>query len=147
MCQSQMQLDRPTTAKIVSECNKRNVKITAAVEAAFILANVASLPISQDQKLPQQTQSHPPSDLPELYNSSSFALNLYYYSWTFSLPVPTTFTVASRELRKHYQTVLKGDERDLIWRHKSSTHGTCPLDTRIRKSTSKRCDPKQSGND
>ena len=111
--QIKMQLDRPTTAKIVSACNERKISIAAAVEAAFILANVIHAdPTLEDRPYLAVHNFNLRPDLPKPYSTSSFALNSYYHSWTFSLPLPTTFDVASREVYKDYRSIFKGDDRE-----------------------------------
>ena len=110
--QIQMKLDRPTTVKIVSACKKRNVSMTAAVEAAFILGHVIHAdPSLKDRPFLGVHNFNTRPDLPEPYSTSSFALNMYYFSWTFILPLPTTFEEASRQVHEHYRMISKGDDR------------------------------------
>ncbi|CAD6566166.1 MAG: hypothetical protein TREMPRED_002294 [Tremellales sp. Tagirdzhanova-0007] len=110
---AEMTFDEATTAKIVAECKGRNISVTAAVEAALILANVEHVdPSLKDQNWIAIHEFNMRPKLPEPYGSPSYALNPYYVPWPVNFPLPMTFDSASTKLHEQYQTLINGVDGD-----------------------------------
>ena len=95
-----------TTEAIVQGCKKKGISVTAAVQAARIMALVKSCdPKSNQSSYAVANNFNLRPYMPKPYNK--YAVALYFTAYGFFTGLPTTFWDVAKELSTHYKRTFK----------------------------------------
>ncbi|KAJ5909299.1 hypothetical protein N7504_003942 [Penicillium tannophilum] len=100
-----------TTEAIIQACKKGGFTVTAAVHAAFALTvakHADSTLITDKSKYLTFFQLTLRPYLPEPYNSSEYAVALYYTTWPLVLEIPNDFQQLVQVIGDKYKSACKG---------------------------------------
>ncbi|KAI0189869.1 hypothetical protein F4808DRAFT_445267 [Astrocystis sublimbata] len=97
------------TKALIVACKARGVSVSAAVHAAYIKAiEKHADPNSKLSEYVTATQFNLRPYLPEPYNSSKYAVSVYYTPLPYKIELPTSYWDIAESLHKYYETSFKG---------------------------------------
>ncbi|KAI1429338.1 hypothetical protein F5Y12DRAFT_797586 [Xylaria sp. FL1777] len=102
------------TNALVRACKGKGVSVTAAVHAAYIKAiEKHADPNSKLSEYVTANQFNLRPYLPEPYNSSKYAVSVYYSPVPYKADLPASYWDLARSLHEYYQTSFKGNPEAL----------------------------------
>ncbi|KAI0172854.1 hypothetical protein GGR52DRAFT_580507 [Hypoxylon sp. FL1284] len=103
-----------TTEAIVKACKERGVSVSAAVQAAYVGAVARHAdPKSKLGEYVTLTNIDLRSYLPEPYNSSQYAVSVYYTALPYRTNLPASYLDLAKSLHEFYRTAIKGNAEAL----------------------------------
>ncbi|KAI0405323.1 hypothetical protein F4802DRAFT_597451 [Xylaria palmicola] len=99
-----------TTNALVTACREKGVTITAAVHAAYVraIANHAD-PNSKLSQYVSASQFNLRSYLPTPYNSSKYAVSVYYSPLPYKIDLPVSYWDIAKSRHGYYQTSFRAN--------------------------------------
>ncbi|KAI1826122.1 hypothetical protein F4861DRAFT_135081 [Xylaria intraflava] len=97
------------TNALTTACKDKGVTVTAAIHAAYIktISKYAD-PASKQSEYVTATQFNLRSYLPAPYNSSKYAVSLYYSPLPYKVALPASYWDLAKSLHEYYQTSFEG---------------------------------------
>ncbi|KAE8332784.1 hypothetical protein BDV39DRAFT_199782 [Aspergillus sergii] len=98
------------TAAVIKACKDRSISVTSALHAACIqtITKYADPTANVSRYVTVNSLSLRPY-LPKPYNTSGYAVSVYYAALPFILDTPASFSEAAAALHKHYQIGFKNN--------------------------------------
>ncbi|KAI1383633.1 uncharacterized protein F4822DRAFT_421238 [Hypoxylon trugodes] len=103
-----------TTEAIIKACKDKNITVTSAVHAAYITTITKHAdPNSKLTEYVTANQFNLRPYLPAPYNSSKYAVSVYYTPLPYKIATPASFWDIAKSLQEYYQTSFKGKPETL----------------------------------
>lgn len=103
-----------TTEAIIKACKEKNTTVTAALHAAYVSTAIKHAdPKSKSDEYVTANSFDLRTYLPEPYDSSNYALAVYYSPRFFRHPLPSSYWDIESALKKAYHTTFKGNQEAL----------------------------------
>ena len=114
-CQNaEVVLPTKTTEAIVQACKAKGISVTSAIHAAYVGAVVKYAdPNAKLDEYVAVNQFNLRPYLPEPYNSSKYAVSVYYSPLPYTLALPAAYDDVARSLQDYYQSMFKKDPQML----------------------------------
>ena len=111
---TELVFDTDTTNALVAACKQRGVTVSAAAHAAYIRAIAKHAdPRSNLSQYVTATQFNLRPYLPEPYNSSKYAVSVYYTPLPYKTELPASFHDLTKSLTTYYQNSFRGNAEAL----------------------------------
>ncbi|KAF7558289.1 hypothetical protein G7Z17_g64 [Cylindrodendrum hubeiense] len=103
-----------TTKELVEACKAENVSLTAAVHAAYVKAIAKHAdPESKLSEYVSANQFNLRSYLPEPYNSSKYAVSVFYTPLPYKVGLPASYQDVVKSLNGYYKNAIKSNPEAL----------------------------------
>ena len=105
------------TDALVKACKERNITVTTAVHAAYVQAVINQADADANKsKYVSVNEFSLRSYLPEPYNTSKYAVSVFYSPFPFEIYLPTSFNDIVESLSTYYATTFKKNPENLTIR-------------------------------